>query len=142
MTKAKRRFRKPATGRPAIFLPIESKPLNKAYDWFRAGKDKLCFVTDGPIGRAWHLKIRNVYFKRKGQNWISARAKFIRLTDKNPTTIRLPGHSHEIGKFLYIFRNLKKIDPIPLSTLQYYKRHTKLRNDARGACIINEPGAP
>lgn len=133
-----------ATGPAALFAPIEGKYLGMAREFFNTGKDVLYFSTNAVIGRAAELDIHHVYFKKKGENIVTAQGDFKEVIDTVPPSERrlpgLPGAAlEERSKFYYGFSNLKQIDPIPLSDLRYYNTDTALRNDVMGACIIKAP---
>lgn len=126
-------------GAAALFAPVEGRWLDAARDYFANGKDLLFFFTDASIGQAAKLDIRCVYFKRKGETQVSARADFEKATKDNQPLNRLPGNAGIEGKFYYGFRNLTNIEPIPLSGLRYYTTDRALPNSVPGACIIDEP---
>lgn len=132
-----------AIGPAALFVPVEGENLDMAYKFFEAGNDVLYFYTDARIGRAAELDIHFVFFKKKGENVVTARGDFKEVTDiAPPPDKRLLGSASEKGRFYYGFRNLRQIDPIPLSDLRYYNTDTALKNIVPGACIIREPSAP
>jgi hypothetical protein len=131
-----------ALGPAALFAPVNGKYLDMAHEHF-VRKDVLYFSTNAPIRRAAELDIHHVYFKKTGENAVAARGDFKELTDiAPPPDERLPGSVSEKSRFYYGFRNLRQIDPIPLSNLRYYATDTALRNDVMGACIIKEPDVP
>lgn len=131
-----------ALGPAALFAPVNGKWLDMAREYFDMGNDVLYFFTDASIGQAATLDIRHVYFKKKGENVVTARGDFKEVTDIAPLPEkRLLGHASERGRFYYAFRNLGQIAPVPLSDLRYYATDTTLRNDVMGACIIKDPSA-
>jgi Endonuclease NucS len=128
-------------GAAALFAPVEGRWLDAARDYFAGGEDLLFFFTDASIGQAAELDIHHVYFKRKGEPQVSARGDFVRVTTDHQPLNRLPGHAENHGRFYYGFRNLRTIDPIPLSALRFYNTDRALPNDVPGARIIKEPPA-
>lgn len=124
---------------PALFVPVEGKWIDKAFEYFKE-KSPLYFYTDSHIGRLKNLNIRKMFFKRKGDKFVSAVAEFVNITIENPINHRLKENENVKGKYYYGFKNLKLIKhPIKLDNLKYFKSGKKLRNDTPGACIIKEP---
>lgn len=125
---------------PALFIPVQGKWISGAFEYFKEGRDRLYFYTDSYIGQATDLGIKNVYFKLKGGNFISAKADFIDILESNPAEYRLPGPKAVGKRYYYGYRNLKwLLNKVGLSDLKYFKTGTNLRNDIPGACIIIDP---
>lgn len=121
---------------PALFIPVLGKWVGEAFEYFKEGKDRLYFYTNANIGQATELGVKNVYFKLKGENFISAKADFIDILDSNPDEYRLPGAKAE-GKYFYGYRNLRWLfNKVALSDLRYFNTGNNLRNDVVGARII------
>jgi hypothetical protein len=124
----------------ALFVPIEGKWLEAAFNYFRSGGQELYLVTNAAIGRAANLQVRHVYFKVKGDGSVSAQASFVDVRTDNPASKRLPGNENVTGRYYYGICNIKRLTPpLELGDLRYFKTGTPLRNDVPGACIIQEP---
>ena len=127
---------------PAILSLVEEKWIQQAFDdYFREGQTTLYFCTNSnSIKPADSLDIKHVYFKLKGETFISLRAAFVEFTDDNPSRFRLPGCENEVAKYYYGFKMpvwLK--DRIDLSDLKYFNSEKYLRPDVPGTCIIIDP---
>jgi len=130
----------PTEGMPALFSPVDGKWIGAAFEYFKSGKERLYFYTNANVGKAMDLDIKNVYFKAKGEDAVSAKADFVELTEENPLGYRLPGSEKETGKYYYGYKNIQWLNnAIKLVDLQYYKTSTKLRVDVPGPCIILDP---
>ena len=124
---------------PALFVPVKGKWISEAFEYFNEGKSKLYFYTDANIGQVTDLGVKNVYFKLKGENFISAKADFIDILEYNPDEYRLPD-TKASGKYYYGYRNLRWLfNKVALTDLQYFRTGNNLRNDIPGACIIMDP---
>lgn len=124
---------------PALFVPVEGKWIDKAFDYFKE-KNILYFYTDSHIGIVKDLPIKKVFFKRKGDKFVSAVAEFVDITTENPINFRLKDNENIRGKYFYGFKNLKLINnTIRLNNLEYFKSGKKLMNDVPGVCLIKEP---
>ncbi len=124
----------------ALFVPIQGKWLDAAFNFFQSGEEELYLVTNAHIGQAANPPVRHVYFKVTGDLFVSARASFIEVRRDNPTTKRLPGNEAMTGRYYYGIRSLKRlIPPIKLGDLRYFRTGKPLRNNVPGACIIQDP---
>lgn len=125
---------------PALFVPVESRWINQAFDYFKTGKEKLYFYTNSNIGTAISLGIKNIYFKLKGTTEISVKADFIEILEDNPVAFRLPGAEERTGKYYYGYKNLRLLtNKVNLIDLKYFTTENNLKIDIPGACIIIDP---
>jgi len=126
---------------PAIFAPIKKVWLEEAVKYFKGGNEFLYFYTDSyGIVNAENLEVKNIYFKAKGENFISAVAEFVDMVTENPKEYRLPNSIEVKGKYYYGFKNIKILEiKIPMNKITRYLSNLTLRNDTPGLCIINEP---
>ena len=86
------------------------------------------------------LDIKHVYFKPKGNCFITAMANFVNIKFNNPKTFRLPNTQNITGKYYYGFKRIKTLNKqIPLSDITRYPSNKFLRNDVPGVCLINDP---
>jgi hypothetical protein len=123
----------------ALLVPVEKRWIDKAFEHFKSGKEKLYFFTDANIGQARNLPIRTVYFKPKGTTAIIFKADFIDITSENPVKYRQSGWK-DTGKFYYGFENIRKLkNPVELIDLKYFTTGKNLIASQPGACIIVEP---
>lgn len=133
----------PEDRKPALFIPVEEKWIQKAFECFANGsREKIYFFTNVNISSIANLNIKHIYFKLKGKTEVSVMADFIELLEENPSEHRLPGSENELGRYYYGYKNLEWLkEPVELGDLEYFKTGKKLRNDVPGACIIVDPFA-
>lgn len=126
--------------KPALLSLVNEKWIDQAFECFSKGREKIYFFTDASIGNANSSNIRYVYFKYTGRQYISLRADFIGVTDRNPKEHRLPGYENETGKYYYGFKNFKWLKiPLELEELKYFSTGRNVPRDLPGACIIADP---
>lgn len=124
----------------ALLVPTQAKWLEAAFNHFRSGEPELYFVTNASIGQAANLPLRQVYFKVRGENFVSAQAAFIDISTDNPASKRLRGIENATGRYYYGFRDLRRMTvAVNLTDLRYFSTGKALRNDVPGACLIQEP---
>ncbi len=125
---------------PALFVPVERKWIERAFDYFNEGREKIYFYTNSGIGAAVSLEIKSVYFKLKGDREITVKADFIDLITEYPKGYRLSGSDVLSGKYYYGYKRLRWLKrPVSLIDLKYFKSEKNLRTDVPGACIILDP---
>lgn len=126
---------------PALFVPLERKWIERAFDYFNERREKVYFYTNSGIGAAASLGIKSVYFKLKGDREITVKADFIDLITEYPKGYRLSGSDLLSGKYYYGYKNLRWLKrPVSLIDLKYFKSEKNLRTDVPGACVILDPG--
>ena len=126
---------------PAIFTPVLGKWIQEAFTYFYKGNTLLYFYTDSNLlSNTNKLDIKHVYFKPKGNCFITAMANFVNIKFNNPKTFRLPNTQNITGKYYYGFKRIKTLNKqIPLSDITRYPSNKFLRNDVPGVCLINDP---
>lgn len=125
---------------PALFVPLERKSIEQAFDYFSKGIEKLYFYTNSGISAAASLVIKNVYFKLKGDKEITVKADFVDLVEELPNEYSLRG-AYPQAKYFYGYKNLRWLkNPVSLIDLKYFKSERNLRADVPGARIILDPG--
>ena len=126
---------------PALFAPIHKEWILQAMDELSAGAVKRFFSTGSrAVAPAKDANICSIYFKIKCENFISAKADFIEITEHNPREFRIRGNENILGKYYYGFRNLRWLkDKRDLVSLKRHGSEAALRNDVPGACMIVDP---
>ena len=125
----------------AVFAPIERKWIEMAVEYFEQGNNFLYFYTNSKnIGNAEKVGVKKIYFKIKGENFISAAADFVELLTENPKVNIFEVNAEIKAKYFYSFKNLKVLkQKIPLSEVTRFPSKKILRNDTPGVCVINDP---
>lgn len=126
---------------PALFAPIHKEWILQAMDELSAGAVKRFFSTNSrTVAPAKDANIYSIYFKIKYENFISAKADFIEITEHNPRGFRLRDNENNPGKYYYGFRNLRWLkDKRDLASLKRYGSEIALLNTVPGACMIVDP---
>lgn len=125
----------------AIFVPIEKKWVEMAVEYFGKGNILLHFYTNSKtVGNAEKVGVEKIYFKIKGENFISVVADFVKLLNENPKINIFEVNTKIKAKYFYSFKNFKILkQKIPLNEVTRFPSKKILRNDTPGACIINNP---
>lgn len=124
---------------PAFLGLIDNETALKIAHYFESGKTKLYIGSDANIGyRSGDFQIAKVYFKIKGDDFISYEADFIEITDQNFLEFRLHGAESDEAKSYYGFANFKKMDEIiPLDRVENYHTSKLVRKTQPCPAIVN-----
>lgn len=124
----------------AIFVPIERKWMEMAFEYFKQGNDLLYFYTDSRIGNIDINEVKKIYFKLKGEKFVTAKADLVEITTKRPVENILEVNANVKAKYFYAYKNLKYLEQkILLEDIKRYPSGKYLRNDTPDICVINDP---
>lgn len=120
----------------AILPTIKEEYISQAETHF-ATNDKLQFYTDYPIMNYPKSEIKKVYFKVVGSNYVDYVADLVDITSTNYPHLRLANSQNTLGKYYYIFKNLRQLSvSIPITKIKYAKTKNYLRNDYMGVPMV------
>lgn len=127
------------TTNPALLGLTDNETAIDIERYFKLGKTKLYIGSDANIGyRPNDFSIAKVYFKIKGNDFISYEADFIEITDQNLLEFRLHGAESDETKFYYGFANFKKLEEIiPLDRVENYHTSKLIRKTQPCPAIVN-----
>lgn len=126
--------------KPALFVPIERRWIDLAFDCFKKGQENIYFYTNSNVSAVANLEVESIYFKIKGNKEIQVKANFIDLVEELPKSYRLPGHELPAGKYYYGYNGLRWLKKtVDLTDLKYFKTQNNLRTDVPGSCLIIDP---
>ena len=115
------------------------KWMKMAVNYFLNGNKLLYFYTDSQIGNIDVSEAKKIYFKLKGEKFVTATADLVEITTKRPTENILDVNAMVEAKYFYAYKNLRFLEQKILLKDISYPSGKYLRNDAPCIYIINDP---